>query len=539
MLQASSIVASGQGEQPDTSRSAVLLRLERIGHRYGRTQAVRACNFDVRPGEIHGLVGENGSGKSTIVKILSGVVRPSEGSLLWQGKPLVLRSPKAAQTNGIVTVFQETLVVDEMRGQDNVFLGQDGLFSRHAGFRRERAAATELLRTLGYDSAMLNRPAYMLTIGERQIITLARALARPWKLLILDEATSALDLQTRDRLFEIVESAVKTGSAVLFVSHRMDELHRLIDRSTVLRSGLTVATVERAEASTALYLQFMSGREHPLEAGVSHTTAERAAPGGDGSDQRARTLVRCQGLSIGQSGTPFDLEVRSGEVLGIAGLEGHGGARFVSCLAGVERPAAGEVQVLEGHHFKRIGSYRQAFASGVIYVPGNRQTEGLFAPLAVIDNLAVAVLNRLSKFGFFSPAAPRRVTQEYVARLGIEAPDIGDPVSSLSGGNQQKVLVGRWLAAKPSVLVMNDPLRGVDQGTKNDFYQLLRQLAQSGAAVVALSTEIEELLTVCDRVAVFHNQTLWRTLDRQHLTYDEILQAMFGQPGTAAGAPTN
>jgi ribose transport system ATP-binding protein len=381
---------------------------------------------------------------------------------------------------------------------------------------------------------MLDRPAYMLTIGERQIITLARALARAWKLLILDEATSALDLQTRDRLFELIETSVKNGSAVLFVSHRMDELHRLIDRSTVLRSGLAVATVERAEASTALYLQLMSGREHPLEAGPSHISDQGPHRTRDRvSRQPARTLVRCEQFTIGQSGIPFDFDVRGGEVLGVAGLEGHGGARFVSCLAGVERPAAGVVQVLDGSHLKRITSYRQAFKSGVVYVPGNRQTEGLFAPLPVIDNLALAVLGRLSKFGFFSAAAPRRLTQEYVTRLGIEAPDIRDPVSTLSGGNQQKVLVGRWLAARPSVLVMNDPLRGVDQGTKIDFYRLLRELAESGAAVVVLSTEIEELLTVCDRVAVFHNQTLWRTLDSHNLTYDEILQAMFGQP--AAG----
>jgi ribose transport system ATP-binding protein len=298
---------------------------------------------------------------------------------------------------------------------------------------------------------------------------------------------------------------------------------------------VAVATVERAEASTALYLRLMSGREQPTVAGRAGTPAERIARQGDGATRPAGpTLMRCEGLSIAQNGSAFDLEVRSGELLGVAGLEGHGAARFVSCLAGVSRPTSGAVRALQGSQFKRITSYRQAFASGVVYVPGNRQTEGLFAPLSVIDNLAVAVLGRLSRFGFFSAARPRQLTQEYVARLGIEAPDISDPVSTLSGGNQQKVLVGRWLAARPSVLVMNDPLRGVDQGTKLDFYRVLRELADNGAAVVVLSTEIEELLTVCDRVAVFHNQTLWRMVDRQDLTYDEILQAMFGQPTPAS-----
>jgi len=514
-----------------------LLQLEGIRHRYGQTLAVRSCNFGVRAGEIHGLVGENGSGKSTIVKILSGVVRPSEGSLVWQGRPLTLSSPKAAQTAGIVTVFQETLVIDEMSGRDNVFLGQDGLFGHHRGFTRERERATEILDSLGYEATILDQPAYMLTIGQRQIITIARALARPWKLLILDEATSALDPVTRDRLFEVVLAAVKAGSAVLFVSHRMDELSRLIDRSTVLRSGVTVATMGRAEASTALYLRLMSGRDHPREAAVENPAVQQSAAAGRRAvAATAQTYIRCRALGIGHAGQPFDLDIRAGEILGVAGLEGHGGARFVGCLVGVERPARGEVEIHVSQRPTTVHSYRDAFAHGVVYVPGNRQTEGLFAPLSVIDNLSLAVLGRLSTFGFFGRAVPARLTREYVKRLGIEVADIHNPVSSLSGGNQQKVLVGRWLAARPRVLVMNDPLRGVDQGTKVDFYTLLRELAEAGTSVVLLSTEIEELLTVCDRVAVFHNQSLWRTLDPGDLTYDGILQAMFGQSAIPAPA---
>jgi ABC-type sugar transport system ATPase subunit len=538
MVELSSVADRTVSDVTDPVPTPALIRLKGIRHRYGQTLAVRSCDFDVRAGEIHGLVGENGSGKSTIVKILSGVVRPTEGSLEWQGRPLAFRSPKAAQQHGIVTVFQETLVVEEMSGRDNIFMGQDGLFKRHASGRAELQRASDILESLGYPPGMLDRPAYSLTLGQRQIITIARALTRPWKLLILDEATSALDVKTRDRLFELVLAAVRTGSAVLFVSHRMDELGRLIDRSTVLRSGVSVGTVERAEATTAVYLRLMSGREDPLESGSRHPKqVVGASATTTGPSEQSTAVMHCRSLRVAANSEPFDLDVRSGEVLGVAGLEGHGGARFVSSLVGVERPLSGTIEVRDGRHIRTIKSYRDAFARGVVFVPGNRQVEGLFAPLSVIDNLALAMLNRLSRFGFFRATATRGLTQEYVRRLGIEAPDIDNPVSSLSGGNQQKVLVGRWLAAKPSVLVMNDPLRGVDQGTKLDFYKLLRGLADDNAAVVLLSTEIEELLSVCDRVAVFYNHALWRTLDRGELTYDEILHAMFGQTAGTSSEP--
>ncbi len=532
MSQPAGVAVSGPGRSEAVSAPA-LLRLQGISHRYGQTLAVRSCNFDVHAGEIHGLVGENGSGKSTIVKILSGVIRPTEGTLSWEGRPLVLRSPRAAQTQGIVTVFQESLVVDEMDGQDNIFLGQDGLFRLHPGHRRERQVASEVLGQLGYDAAIMDRPAYALTIGQRQIVTIVRALVRDWRLLILDEATSALDLQTRDRLFDLVKAAVSKGSAVLFVSHRMEELSRLIDRSTVLRSGVTVATVDRAEASTGVYLRLMSGHE-------SATVAE-PEPTAELADGAARTgsgevAVRCSDLSVAPLAAPFDVEVRTGQILGVAGLEGHGGARFLSCLVGVEKPAAGHVYVQSQGRDVPLTGYHQAFASGIVYVPGNRQTEGLFAPLSVVDNLVLAVLERLSTFGLFRAQATTDLTREYVQRLGIEVANIKDAVSSLSGGNQQKVLVGRWLAARPRVLVMNDPLRGVDHATKLDFYRLLDELARVGAAVVLLSTEVEELVTVCDRVAVFHKQTLGEMLDREQVTYDDILRAMFGQPAVAPGS---
>jgi ribose transport system ATP-binding protein len=499
-----------------------LVGFDDVSHSYGNTQALKSCSFDIRPGEVHGLVGENGSGKSTVVKILSGVVRVRRGKVSWDGKPVNLASPRDALRLGIVTVFQETLVVEEMSGLHNVFVGQDGLFKPHGSTRARKKQASALIRELGQDPALLVRPMYSLSLGQRQILTIARALTREWKLLILDEATSALDLATRDRLFGVLTELVGGGSAILFVSHRMDELRQLIDRSTVLRSGETVTTLEKGEASAAEYLRLMSGREAPPVhlSDVHRGTTAREAQG--------EVLLDCKSLRVALEGRRFDLSVLKGQILGIAGLEGHGGDRFVSCLAGVRRPAGGEILVRAKDSMVPLRGYRDAFRHKIAYVPGSRQREGLFAPLSVVDNLTMPVMNRLSRLGLFRWSSLLKPTMNYVQDLGIEARDVNAPVVLLSGGNQQKVLVARWLATNPMVLVMNDPLRGVDQATKNDLYGLLRSLVANGTAIVLLSTEIEELLTVCDRVAVFHEQSLGEVIERNRLSYDAILRAMFG-----------
>lgn len=498
-----------------------LIELAGITHRYGATVALDGCQLDIRPGEIHGLVGENGSGKSTVVKLLSGIMAPTEGTVRVDGKDVDLRSPTAAQAHGVLTVFQETLISDDCSGLDNVFAGTDGLFRRRRRRTAELELATEVVERLGTSPSILTASPYQLSLAERQVLTLTRALVRPWRLLILDEATSALDLATRDRLFALLQAERSNGRSVLFVSHRMDELEILIDRATVQRSGHTVGTVDRAEATPSRLLSMMDGRSESEHAGAATVTARRRDEQG--------TAARLCGVALSSDARPFDLDVRRGEILGVGGLDGHGAVALVEAFAGVSLPPKGKVEIDRDGLWSRVRGYRNAVASGIAYVPGKRQEEGLFRTLDVRDNLAMATYGEHSRLGVLRPHAIQQAVRAQMQRLGVAPDDPDYPITGLSGGNAQKVLVGRWLAAKPDLLVLNDPLRGVDIGTKRDFYALMRELTDAGMTVVMLSTEIEELLTSCDRVAVCHDHGLEAVLEGDEMTYDGVLSAMFGQ----------
>ena len=502
-----------------------VVELDDVTHRYGATVALRGCRLSISAGEVHGLVGENGSGKSTVVKLLSGIMRPTEGQVLIGGRPVELRSPSRAHRHGVVTVFQETLIADERNGLENVFAGTDGLLRRGRRAGAERQAAADVLEALGVSPSLLTASPFQLSLADRQVLTLTRALVRSWELLILDEATSALDLATRDRLFELLSRYRRDGRSVLFVSHRMDELAILMDRATVQRSGTTVGTVDRAEATPARLLSMMSGRteipdgSHRLEQG-------RAA-------RSAATVLHARGAAVDGDGPGFDLAVRRGEILGVGGLDGQGGSDLVELLAGRLPTRRGVVEVSTGGSPQPVTGYRSAFRAGIAYVPGKRQEEGLFRTLPVRDNLAMATFDRHARGGLFRGASVLSAVRAEMRRLNVVPDDPDYPITGLSGGNAQKVLVGRWLAARPEVLILNDPLRGVDIGTKQDFYRLLRELTDDGMTVVMLSTEIEELLICCDRVAVCHADQVETVLEGEALTYDAVLAAMFGRtPGT-------
>ncbi|WP_432990615.1 sugar ABC transporter ATP-binding protein [Dactylosporangium sp. CA-233914] len=507
-----------------------VVELDHITHRYGPTVALQGCGLEIAPGEIHGLVGENGSGKSTVVKLLSGIMLPTAGRVLVDGRQVDLRSPSHAQRHGIVTVFQETLVADECTGIDNVFGGGDGLLRRARTAKAERKAAEEVLEALGADSMILGASPYQLSLADRQVLTLTRALVRPWRVLILDEATSALDLATRDRLFELLIAAREQGRSVLFVSHRMDELAILIDRATVQRSGRTVGTVSREEATPSRLLSMMSDRDVETAVAATRHVADRARDGAP--------ILRARDLAGGKAAPGYELAVRQGEILGVAALDGQGGGGLVELLAGRTPPARGRLELRRDQQWRRVSGYRDAARAGIAYVPGKRQEEGLFRTLPVRDNLAMATFGRHSRLGFFRSGSVLETVIAEMRKLGVVPNDPTYPITGLSGGNAQKVLIGRWLATRPDVLVLNDPLRGVDIGTKQDFYQLLRELTADGMTVVMLSTEIEELLVSCDRVAVCHAHRVHRVLEGDEFTYDGVLAAMFGRDPEPAATTT-
>ncbi|HXL93646.1 MAG TPA: ATP-binding cassette domain-containing protein [Streptosporangiaceae bacterium] len=470
---------------PETSApSARLLRIEGLRKAFGPTVALRSASLELRAGEVHALMGENGSGKSTLVKILSGVHRPDSGAVLIEQSPLRAASPRAAMAAGVATVFQEVQSVPDQSVLDNLWLGTDGILRRAAGAdrgercQRARSVLAELLGDCA--DTFLATPAGSLSLSECQAVAIGRALLRSPKVLVLDEATSALDVATRDRLFAALRRRTADGLAVLFISHRMDEVDEIADRVTVLRSGESVATIGREEAAVGRLVELMTGGEQLVQPEAQHQAG--AGPGG--------VILPGNGLGL-----------RAGEIVGLAGLEGQGQDEYLTSLMGAGVRTA--------------------------YVARDRRTESIFPPLSIRENFAAATMGKDTRGGFISAKAASARLAGYVSRLSIRLGRDSDAITTLSGGNQQKVVIARALASDPQVLLLNDPTRGVDIGAKRDMYTLLRELAASGIAIVMLSTEVDEHLELMDRVLIFRDGAPAAELDRALLSRAAIVGEFF------------
>ena len=453
---------------------------------------------------------------------------PAEsGSLKWDGAPVCFRSPSAAQAAGIATVFQETLVLLDMSIRDNVMLGLDGAVRRRASPAREVEMVREALGVVGLGDLDVERLAGTLSLANRQLVGVARSLMRPWRLLILDESTSAIDIDDRDRLFEALRGFGAAGRSVLFVSHRMDEIESLADRATVLRSGRSVATLATGLFSSETLLELMSSREE-AKAAEGHAPPRPNAV-------RPEPVIRVRGFALKAGHEPLDFDLHAGEIVGVGGLEGHGQVSFLECVAGLRRAPFGSVET--GGALVR--SRRDTARNRVAFLPRERKTEGIFAPLSVIDNITVSCLRSLARFGIVRPSLRASTAKAMAERTKVRMTSPYLPIASLSGGNQQKALLGRLIATKPRVLLLNDPLRGVDLGAKRDLYEVLTALAAEGIGILFLSTELVELCLLCNRVVVFHDQAVAAVIDRSTLDERTLIAAMFGKMkrhGQSAGA---
>jgi ABC-type sugar transport system ATPase subunit len=508
--------AQGAGAAP------ALLEAVTVAKSFGATRALRDASFELRAGEVHALVGENGSGKSTLVKIFSGVHMADSGEIRLNGSEVRVRAPRLAQASGIVTVFQEVLVTEAQSVLDNVWLGIDSTWRTSVSPREKRSRARQGLDELLGRPLPLGTPVEELSLSDRQACSIVRALLRQPKILILDEATSALDVATRDRLFAIIHRLSSQGVGVIFITHRMDEVGEIGDRITVMRSGETVATLERGKWTIGELVRLMTGSNRLAEQGREE--AESLAT------RRGPVVLSTRGLRLRPDSQPIDVEVHAGELIGIAGLEGHGQSEFLEALWGAGA-AAGEVIRHSGGDEIVLLSPKHAAQHDVAYVPRERRLDSLFSWMTIRENFSLPTLSQDTRMGLISRASTRRRLNEYISRLGIVLGSPEDAITTLSGGNQQKVVIARWLASGPEILLLNDPTRGIDIGAKNDLYGLLGALASLGLAVVMLSTEVDEHVELMDRVLVFREHELFRELDRGQLSREALVSAFFGEGG--------
>lgn len=508
----------------DSGADAVPVVASNLKRSFGETIALQSVSVAFHRGETHAIVGENGSGKSTFAKVLSGIIPPDSGELTIADTTFDrIASPQVARRLGIAPVLQEVLTVDSLSVLDNIWLGDAGLFRHGTPEAEKRDRAAQVLAALTESPPPLDMEIERLDLAGRQVCVIARALVQYPQVLILDEATSALDVPTRERLFSMVRDLCAGGAVVIFMSHRMDEIAELGDRVTVLQSGQSIRTLDRNEADVSLLLELMSGQEaETLE------RRERELVDEAGGEADRSVALRVRGVRVRPKSAPVNCTIRVGEIVGIAGLEGHGQDQFVRMLARIEEPVEGTVHSLLDGEERVIDKAEELARSRIIYVPRDRKREGLFEDLSILDNFAMPTIARDGRLITSSRKRSRRLAQ-YIDKLRVRLGNPRAAITTLSGGNQQKIVLARWLTIEPRVLILNDPTRGVDQRTKADIYQLLIEMVAGGATVVMLSTEIEEHLRLMDRVLVFRDGTVSAELRHDQITQSRLIGAYFGE----------
>jgi ABC-type sugar transport system ATPase subunit len=461
--------------------------LEAIGltKAFSGVVAVDRLDLTIGAGEILALVGENGAGKSTMIKMVSGQYAPDAGELRFQGRPVTFRGPLDARAAGISVIHQELQLVPQMTVAENIVLGRWPTRNSGVDFARARKIAAEVLPTIGFHLSV-DTPVEHLSTGQQQLVEIGRALAFQSRLLILDEPTASLSNSEAERLMMLVFELKARGLGILYVSHRMEEVFRLADRITVVRDGRLVGTRPKHELDHEKVVAMMVGDQRSLQINKNRTIGE--------------VLIRTKGLGRSGAFSDISIEVRRGEVVGLAGLVGAGRTEVARCLFGADRPDAGTIEI-DGHA-GTIASPRDAIARGFALVPEDRKGQGLILIASVATNLTLTAYRKVSRAGVVSRRSVESLVANYVRKLGIRLPSAHHPVETLSGGNQQKVVLARWLATDPRLMILDEPTRGVDVGAKAEIHRVIETLVTQGLGVLLISSELPELMAMSDRVYV-------------------------------------
>jgi ribose transport system ATP-binding protein len=497
---------------PGVTMPGPMLRMTDISKRFPGVIALDSVEFEVSAGEIVALVGENGAGKSTLMKILAGIHRADSGEIRIDDTPVVMHAPSDAARLGIAVIHQELEVLDNLDVAGNVFLGREPWRGGPLRLLDRRRMDAEAERQLARIGARLSprTPLRRLPTAERQLVAIARALSMDARLLVLDEPTSSLSAIDAERLFIVLRDLRGAGTAIVYISHRLKEVQALADRASVLRDGRNAGTLSRDALAPDRLVELMVGRA-------------AATPTPRGTSPAGPAVLQVERLRTGRyPGVEVSLSIHGGEVLGIAGLIGSGRSELMEAIGGAGRRLAGRI-LLDGRPLA-IGSPRDAIRHGICLVPEDRRRCGVIAPMSVRENVTLPALRSYARWGLVARRAEAGATRRVMADLTVKAPSLEAPVATLSGGNQQKVVLGKWLALTPRVIVFDEPTQGVDVGAKAEIHRLIRGLADRGAAVVMISSDMDEIVAESDRVAVMHDGRITGILPRAGCSPESIMQ---------------
>jgi len=512
---------------PPPFSSMPLFEMQGVSKRYGGVLALTDANLAIHAGRIHAVLGENGAGKSTLIKIMAGVVAPDDGHMLLDADSVTFNSPSDAQAAGISCIFQELSLIPDLSVADNIAISDPPLRFGLIDRRAQRRLAEEALARAGAGNIHPSALVKDLPLSRRQMVEIAKALARKPRILILDEATSALTATDVTKIYGVLKRLRSEGLALVYISHRMHEIAELADECTVFRNGRSVASYVAGAKSDSEIVELMIGRELAGEFPKRPVRTTSHAP------------PRLEAFHLSWDDRLHDISfaLHAGEVVGLGGLDGQGQRELLLALFGVLRGTTGKVSIDGTAVTIASPSVAKRKDIGMALIPEDRKSEGLMLPMSVRDNLAFAAQDELSRWGIVDRSAERKAVERIVQRLAIRTDGLYVPAASLSGGNQQKLVIGKWLMVSPRILLLNDPTRGIDVGTKQELYELLRELAQAGAAILFYSTDVDELVGCCDRVLVMVDGAIRRELAGPAITEHALVSSALNL-GTEKELPT-
>lgn len=479
-----------------------------IQKRFPGVLALNNVSLTVKAGEVHALLGENGAGKSTLIKVLGGIYIAEEGEIFIEGKKVVIDGVKAAQANGIAIIHQELVLVPYMTVAENIFLGREPMSGGFVNIKQMTEEAQALLDANGMN-IQADALVGSLTIAQQQMVEIVKAISFNSKILVMDEPTSSISDKEVEFLFETMRGLTAKGVGIIYISHKMSELEQICDRVTVMRDGEYVGTKVVSETNKDELIAMMVGREL-----TNYYTRDFQKPG--------EVVLKCDHISDGKMAKDASFEVRKGEIVGFAGLVGAGRSEVMKCIFGLTKDYKGEIEI-EGKKV-HVRNPIEAMKYGIALVPENRKAEGLYKVQSVKYNSTIEVLGEFIKGIFVDSAKEEAITQKYIDMLSTKTPTQDQLIGNLSGGNQQKVIIGRWLATNPKILILDEPTRGVDVGAKSEIYAIMNDLVKKGMSIIMISSELPEIINMSDRVYVMNEGTITGCLDRREVSQEAIMQ---------------